>query len=66
MASLIIQSIGQAANAAEDSLGNAQATSNWLTLIGAAASEAHRLMTGLPLHLEDGVICPQLDEVSHD
>lgn len=64
-AALILAAISQAANHIDELCGDAILSGNWLALIEAASSEAHRLLTGLPLHCKDGVMLPLIGEVSH-
>lgn len=63
-AALILAAISQVANDAHEGFDNVHVAGNWLTLIEAASSEAHRLLTGLPLHSEGGAILPLVSEVS--
>ena len=70
-ASGILLGISQAINYADQDAGNVAATSNWLSLIDAALSEANRLLTGCPMAWEDGAmnyLTPDADdsEVNHD
>lgn len=70
-ASSILLGISQAITYADQDAGNVAATSNWLSLIDAALSEANRLLTGCPMAWEDGAmnyLTPDEDdsEVNHD
>ena len=70
-AALILAGVSQAISYADQDAGNVAATSNWLSLIDAALSEANRLLTGCPMAWEDGAmnyLTPDADdsEVNHD
>ena len=70
-ASGILLGVSQAISYADQDAGNGAATSNWLSLIDAALSEANRLLTGCPMAWEDGAmnyLTPDADdsEVNHD
>ncbi len=69
--SAILLGISQAITYADQDAGNVAATSNWLSLIDAALSEANRLLTGCPMAWDGGAmnyLTPDEDEseVNHD